>query len=502
MLTRTQRRLVFLVALFAGLSALSCTHPLGPGFRLVNRQTGIHDSVASSGSVQVQVADRLQSIGETPLNSVAAELPASVDTSAANLQVMIDRRAVVPQITNVSGRRELRTAFDPPWVRLQSHDILVQWDLARAASEGASADVSAESFFVASPSALPLWQTPSGIFTSGESDPDSARLTVTVPDDYRVLAPGKRVGSSRQDGEATYRFRLRPEYNFRPYVVAGRYQENVIHENRWSIDFWTFASLDKNQGQMAADRLASSIEAFADYFGPAFRALPVVHIVESQEALPREFGGGNSPGGESFPFGVLLDPRAFAQGIANVDVLRLAEYNLVQTWFGWTTLPGAVSQLLMGPGLDLFGWVIAAENRGPQERLNTVALLLARYDAARQIAPDKPLLQSLAEPTAASSTAGYGPDERITAGYKAALFFVALEDRCGPKNLSSAVRAMMSARTGDDVTYEDLKAAAEDASRLELSEMFREWLNRPGDVPKAFRERYGAQLSVERAGGR
>ena len=182
----------------------------------------------------------------------------------------------------------------------------------------------------------------------------------------------------------------------------------------------------------------------------------------------------------SFPDGVLLDSRAFAQGITNQAVFELAEYELAQTWFGWRVHPRPEAQILMGRGVGLFSWVVAAEARGQDQRARMIESLLDRYDRARLVAADRRLLEP---------PAGYSRAERISTSNKAALFFVALEDLCGHDNLRAAFRTIVQARGNDDVGYEELRAAVEFASRRDLAEMFRRWLIQPG-IPEDFRVPY------------
>jgi hypothetical protein len=134
----------------------------------------------------------------------------------------------------------------------------------------------------------------------------------------------------------------------------------------------------------------------------------------------------------------------------------------------------------MGRGVGLFGLVIAAEGRGQGERRNMIASLIDRYDQARAAAPDKRLMET---------PAGYSRAERISTGYRAALFFVALEDLCGRDNLSAGLQEIIRARAQSDTGYEELRAAVEFTSGKDLAEMFRKWLVQPG-IPEDFRAGY------------
>jgi hypothetical protein len=168
------------------------------------------------------------------------------------------------------------------------------------------------------------------------------------------------------------------------------------------------------------------------------------------------------------------------QGLANESILQLAEYELARTWFGWRVRPAPETQILMGRGVGLFGLIIAAERRNPDERRRMIAVLLERYDESRRIAADRQLLEP---------PVGYSRAERISTGYRAALFFVALEDLCGHDNLSAAFKGIVRARGGDTVADEELRAATEETYGHDLAPMFRAWLNHPG-IPDDFRARY------------
>ena len=128
----------------------------------------------------------------------------------------------------------------------------------------------------------------------------------------------------------------------------------------------------------------------------------------------------------------------------------------------------------------MFGLIVAAERRSPDARRRMIAQLLDRYDESRRIAVDKQLLEP---------PMGYSRAERISTGYRASLFFVALEDLCGHDNLSAAFHDIVRSRGGDTAADEELRAATEATYGHDLAAMFRAWLNSPG-IPDDFRARY------------
>ena len=474
-------RIFFPVALGAWtFLAAGCVQPLGPGYQFADRQAEILVSRAAPGRIHFHVVDELENAGDRPLRSLEVRLPEGPVFGEQNLRVVIEGAEVSPQHSSQTDVRMMRAPFDPPWPQNEKRKVVTEWDLVPESTGRGTIVASPDGFFVADETALPLWQTPNGVFARGGTNPDKELLTVFAPPDFRVLAPGKPLKRTADGNYVAQRFLINPDNDFLPYVVAGRYQEKVIQSRQGEVQFWTFRPMDGPAAQTAAERLSSSMKTLTEYFGPASNGKPAIRIAESPAELPAEFSALGDPGGASFPEGALLDPRAFQQGLASEAVLQLAEYELARTWFGWRVRPRPEAQILMGRGVGLFGLVIAAEGRGQDQRRRMVASLIDRYDEARATAPDKRLMEP---------PAGYSRAERISTGYRAALFFVALEDVCGHDNLRTALRDIIHDRAGSDTGYEELRAATEAASGKDLAQMFRKWLVQPG-IPDDFRARY------------
>jgi hypothetical protein len=484
----SRSRFYFAVVLAACASlAAGCVHPLGPGYQFADRQAEILVSGAAPGRIHFHVADEIENVGDRPLRSLEVRLPEGPVFGEQNLRVVIEGAEVSPQRSSQADARMMRAPFNPPWPQNEKRSVVTEWDLVPESSARGTIVASPSGFFIADETALPLWQTPKGVFARGGTNPDKELLTVFAPPDFRVLAPGKALKRTPDGDYVAQRFLINPDNDFLPYVVAGRYQEKVIQSRQGEVQFWTFHPMDVPAAQAAAERLSSSMKMFTEYFGPASTGKSAVRIAEAPAVLPAEFGASLDPGGVSFPDGVLLDPRAFQQGIANEVVLQLAEYELARTWFGWRVRPRPEAQILMGRGVGLFGLLIAAEGRGEDQRRGMIASLINRYDEARATAPDKRLMEP---------PAGYSRVERISTGYRAGLFFVALEDVCGHDNLRTALRDVLHDRAGSDTGYEELRAAAESASGKDLAEMFRKWLVEPG-IPEDFRARYQKASSAQ-----
>ena len=485
--------------------AFGCVQPLGPGFHFAARQTEIRPAADTPGTLHIRVVDHLENAGDRTLESLEVRLPEGPAFGTQNLRVSVEGREVPPERSSAIDRRMVRAAFDPPWEQKQPREVVTEWDLIPKSPARGSVGAAPEGYYIADATALPIWQTPAGVFSVGETNPVDEILTVFAPADFRILAPGKVLKRPKKvpGNLVPQSFRIRPDRDFLPYVVAGRYQESVIRERHGAVSFWTFRPLDPAAMKTAAARVAASMHTMSDFFGPAFKGKSSVHVVESPVDLSIEFGNpqnfqadgvsaaSETPGatadfalgGNSFPEGVLLDSRAIAQGVADEAVLQLAEYELARTWFGWRVRPTPEAQILMGRGVGLFALVVAAEARGPDQRRRMIASLLERYDQARATAPDERLMEP---------PFGYSRAQRISTGYRAALFLVELEDLCGHDQMRAAFREIVRARAGDEAGYEELRAAAESASGRDLADLFRRWLIQPG-VPDEFRGRYASR---------
>ncbi len=329
-------RIFFPVALGAWtFLAAGCVQPLGPGFQFADRQAEILVSGAAPGRIHFHVADELTNAGDRPLRSLEVRLPEGRVFGEQNLRVVIEGAEVSTERSSPTDLRMMRAPFDPPWNQNERRTVVTEWDLVPESSARGTIVASPDGFFIADETALPLWQTPNGVFARGGANPDKELLTVFAPPDFRVLAPGKALKRTADGNYVAQRFLIDPDNDPLPYVVAGRYQEKVIHSREGEVQFWTFHPMDGPAAQEAADRLSFSMKTLTEFFGPGPKEKGAVRIAEAPAVLPAEFGPSLDPGGVSFPGGVLLDPRSFQQGIASEAVLQLAEYELARTWFGW-----------------------------------------------------------------------------------------------------------------------------------------------------------------------
>ncbi len=473
--------LIVLLWFAAGVSG--CVTPLGRGYRFDQREVEVLPVLSDPPHLHILVSDRITNIGNQPLDSLVAELPAGPTFGMQNLRVTVEGEDTEPHLIPAPAVRLYKIPFDPAWTMSsasQQHSVVFEYDLAPQAGGRGTVSVSADDYHLDDPTAFPVWQTPAGVFSKGGNVPIQMTLRAEAPPGDSLAALGVEIAPGAHTSSGERVFKIAAD-NPTPFVVAGRYVEQDVSASGRTVAFWTFAPLDSDAAQTAARRLGASFEAFDHFFGTAPAGTATIRIVETSAALPAEFGTAADPGAASFPGGVILDTRGFSAGVASESNLQLAEYELARTWFGWMVRPQPQAQILMGRGVGLFAVAIAAEARsGTQERRRVVTEMLSDYEEARAKAEDRPLIEP---------ATGYTREQRVSSGYKAALFFIALEDEVGTEKLRRAMRHLVRAMSGSDVGEEELRSAVEEETGRDFAEFFRTWLNHPG-VPAEFLKRY------------
>ena len=433
------RQTIFALPLLGVLLA-ACNAPISPGYQIEKQELEVRFVSSPDQSLHVRATYRLKNIGNTPLDLIEASLPADSSFSPRNLSIQIDGRSVSPSLSDA----EVRIPFTPPLPFKDRRTLTIEYDLA------SPQQFTKDAVYLLPRDWHPALLTPKHFLSKGSKPPEKWDLRIRVPDGFLVHASGTPRGSSRSGSERVSRFTQRRGIDFPPFIVSGRYHENVVRHQGMTINFWSLHSLPAAKFAPVATRLASTAAVFQDLFGPATKGSLALWIVETAPTpSPRGRGIIVSP----FPAGVLLPSPLFEETLEQPVPLEFTEALLADTW---------LSQL-SAPNLGPYGFVelslvhhavwVARERRG--ESLD-----------ARSIAMQSP-----------------------PGSEKARLFALALRDKCGNKSLNRGLHRMIQARRGSHWTVDDLRSALELESGQNLAEFFRVWLYQPG-IPDDFRRRY------------
>jgi hypothetical protein len=485
------RSLATALTLAIVLCACSCAVPLAPGYRILKESREVHFVPGQTPELRIHVDYKLVNSGNSDLKFVDAIFPEEEAFGRKNLRVEVDGREAslesLPPEYQQDEPNALRIALDPTWKRKQTRNLTIEYSFSEPRSPGTRITLGDDNFHLGSRGWFPQLQPPKHLLAPYPRRPDRSVYSVRVPAGFVVLGRGTAKGQRKDGGEIEYRFELR-KGDLAPYVVAGRYVAWPAKPDSHTPIFWTLRPLKEDPGP-AAEQIMAAWKALEKDFGPLGKNTRVPHIVEAPE-LRWHFAGEEGPAAAAFPEGALVNSAAFALGTGSERFLEIATHALAHDWFGDEMYPSADAALGMGEGLPEYATIVVDEERnGAAARRQRVIEYVRRYDEARKYATETPLgITTLHDPVA----------QRRIALAKAPLFFVALEDACGAAPVRSGLAHLVSLLRGQEVDYNDLRAALEQSTGKKLGELFRVWLNHKG-IPGDFRNRYQPGASAEEA---
>ncbi|MGH7935533.1 MAG: M1 family aminopeptidase, partial [Chthoniobacterales bacterium] len=180
---------------------------------------------------------------------------------------------------------------------------------------------------------------------------------------------------------------------------------------------------------------------------------------------------------------VLVSPALLSRGLNSEAFQERVTHELAHNWFGDEVFFSRFTAIGLGEGLPEYATIVAEESqKGEPGRRTRVLNYLREYDEAKKNAEEIPL--GITARTDA-------PGQQRIAEAKAALFFVAVEDACGEKQMRDGLKDLISLLRGQEVNYDVLRAQLEHVSGKKLADLFRVWLNDKG-IPEDFRARYAS----------
>jgi len=474
------------------LCGYSCAVPLAPGYRILTQSCEIRYAAGSTPELQIHSQYKLQNIGNSDLTFLDADFPEEKAFGRQDLRIQIDGRAVTPATLpgdyEISQPNALRIPLESPWVRKQIRNLSIDYALASPENTGSRITLGENEFHLGSRGWFPELLPPKHLFAPNPKSPNPVSYTIRVPADFFVLARGTLKGQKKDGAETAYRFVLSKD-DLPPFIVAGRYSASAPNRRSHSAVFWTLQPL-KDDPAPAIAQIAAAWSTLETDFGSLDKNISAPHIVESPE-LRAHVSGEDGAAAAAFPGGAIVNPAALALGVNSSEFLDIVAHALAHNWFGDELRPNSDASIGIGEGLPEYATIVIDEARnGAAGRRRRVLDYLRRYDEARTHANETPLgVTMLTDPI--------GP--RRIALAKAPLFFVALEDACGPGDVRKGLAHVVALLRGQEVDYDGLRSALEQSTNRNLGKMFRLWLNEKG-IPQDFRDRYPLGPAGEETG--
>lgn len=467
------------LALCLVLCTAGCTVSLAPAYRIIKESHEVRFVSSEIPELRVRSIYTLENYGNGDLSSIDVILPNAKSYGLKARLIKVNGREASPVELSAEPATDVATRFriplDPAWNQKQRRDLVIEYALSSPEDSGMNIALSSTSFHVISRGWFPWLQPPTHVLSPSPASPERIAFTVQVPTDFLLLAPGKPAGRAKNGGEVKHRFELR-ESDPAPFIVAGRYVDSCANDRGCGAVFWTLEPL-KGDRARAEEDLASVWNILQKDFGPLEKGNLVPHIVES----PGErHMGDDAPSAVPFFGGVMVNSQAISLGANNEDFLHLVTRALAGNWFG-VRIYSPNSNVGMTEGLSDYAVIVIDEARhGDSARSSRILKLLDEYDNACKGAVEKPLV---------AVTMGDPIEQRRIALAKAPLFFIALEDAYGEASVRRGLAQVVRLLRGQEVGYEDIRAAIENVTNKDLAPIFRTWLYKPG-IPAEFREKY------------
>jgi hypothetical protein len=452
---------------------------LAPAYRIVRES---HEGRFVPGEIpelRVRSSYTLENYGNSGLSSIDVILPNAKSYGLKALLIKVNSRETSPvelyAETATEEATRLRIPLDPAWNQKERLELVIEYAFASPEDSGMNIAVTSTSFHVVSLGLFPRLQPPTHVLSPSPSSPKRVAYTVQVPTDFLLLAPGKPTGRTKNGGEVRHRSELR-ESDPAPFIVSGRYVDSCSSGRECGTVFWTLEPL-KGDRARAEEEIASAWNILRTNFGPLEKGNLVPHIVESPG---QPHMGGDAHSAVPFFGGVLVNSSAISLGANDQDFLDLVTRALAGNWFG-VRIYSPNSNVGMTEGLSDYAVIVIDEARhGESARSGRILKFLDEYDSACQGAVEKPLV---------AVTTHDPVEQRRIALAKAPLFFIALEDTYGEASVRQGLAQVVRLLRGQEVEYQDIRAALENETNKDLAPIFRTWLYKPG-IPAEFREKY------------
>jgi hypothetical protein len=443
--------------------------------------------------VSVHASYELKNTGTRPLSVLELQPPDSEIIQPQDLRVEWRGKIIeIPSAKPADNTADiLRAALPGSWEIGESGEFLVSYDVKISPEKSAIGANLGAAFFLPSSGWLPALLPAHGAFATGGAPPLKWDLLVNVPAGYRVRASGENRGLDKKAKGAGVRFEQQSGTNFDAYVAAGPYIEQQVQSAGRTVIFWTASPLASNRSGQLGKLIAADDSFFTAEFGAAEKNKSPIYLIECPQGAPssQERPWVSQTGCLTQPHSVVIPSEDFTANFgtgAPEGYMKSVDLQLAATWLYFSARLGRYDSLFPLAAVPDYAGIDLAVSRNPQSRNQAVRDLLHQVDAIPN--GGKPLAHIMAQDSS---------DLKDRARAESILFFFALEDRCGAKNVHKGLARASRLLRGEIWGPADLRSAIEaECGGPALDSFFREWMHGSG-IPVEFRARYAASTAAK-----
>jgi hypothetical protein len=487
------RILVPTIAILAAWTASGCTAAFGPGYTIEKQRVEVSYTQQTPDRVSVRTSYELKNTGTRPLSVLELQPPDSAIIPPQDLHVQWRGKTIeIPAVKPTDNPVDmLRVALPASWEIGESGEFLVIYDVKISPEKSAIGANHGAAFFLPSSGWLPALLPAHGAFATGGAPPPKWNLVVNVPEGYRVRASGENRGAEKHSKAAGVRFEQMSGTNFDPYVAAGPYVEQQIHSTGRTIIFWTATPLANNRSGQLGKLIAADDSFFSTEFGAAEKNKSPIYLIECPQGTPalQDRPWTSQTGCLTQPHSVVIPSEDFRTNFgkgAPEGYMKSVDLQLAATWLYFSARLGRYNALFPLAAVPDYAGIDLAVSRKPDSRNQAVRDLLQKVDTI----PDggKQLVRIDAQDS---------PELKDRARAESVLFFFALEDRCGAKNVHKGLARASRLLRGETWDPADLRSAIEaECGGPVLDSFFREWMH-SSQIPPEFRARYASSTAIK-----
>jgi hypothetical protein len=479
-------------ACIAAWMTAGCATPWGPGYTIEKQRIEVTYAREKPDRVSVRAWYQLKNTGKEPLSTISMEIPYLPQFTQ---DVRAEWKASPLQSAPVAvSDHQLQFNLGSSWKRAERGEFVLTYEL-KVVDPGVPVVArSGPPFFLPSGDWYPVLIPPSGTFSELNPPPNKWDLIVSVPQGYHVYASGRAAGTDRSSGKnangaSGLRFEQRTLIDFNPFVAAGPYVEQQVKTANGIVMLWSSKPVPEKRAREISERMAFDAKYFAAEFGLKETMDLPIWIIECPPLDPSEPLINLNKGCNSVPRSVSV--TEYQDGLsASGPRYIIEDRELAGTWFQNSSITSPDDLFWLRRGAQEYASDSAGAVHDATHREWAITTGLSIVLSSRKNA-EKPLLAIKREDTATL---------RGMASFRIALFFFALEDRCGEKNVHRALARVLCILRGKTWGVSDLRAAMEaECGGADLADFFREWLSRPG-IPEDFRTRYSGAAPAKSPG--
>jgi hypothetical protein len=481
-------RLLFVLSVLAALPLGGCIVAIGPRYVVESQKIDLSYPAGSSEVAEVHATYRLRNTGKASVENFDLNLPSPEIFKIQDVAIHWSGAEVQQQPVGDS-KIEFRFPLTAKWDVGQREELDVAYKFLTVSGESSSSAGAPAEFLLLGAGWYPELRPTVGTFATIGSFPKTWDLILHLPQNFQIHAGGNEVAHSNKAGDSQFLFRQRLGGR-QPFVVAGPFAHQDIKAGSFTVSFWSQAAASAARLRALAQRIASANDYFTREFGPRVENSANAWVVEcparagAVQHIPwlARAGCVTLPGTVVVPDGFLESSRPESFLVQPGGAQSLAA-QFAASWLFGMSYPTATNALFPMAGAPAYAEFSFDSTREPGRRQAMIQSLLDQVPA---VPPDT----GKNRPKTLAAIVRDDPSElRHAALIKSELFFIALEDRCGPNHLHRAITRMRHILRHDPWTAADLRSALEAECGADLGGFFRSWLD-ASDIPQDFRARY------------